>query len=47
VAAWTRAWPETAPAPRAAPVRAVPALPAGAGEVVAVLAAMALACCGR
>ena len=40
VAAWTRAWP-TAPSARPA----LPA-PAGAGEIVGVLADMALACAG-
>ncbi|RDI73192.1 hypothetical protein Gocc_3081 [Gaiella occulta] len=44
VAAWTRAWQETAPAP--SPARTGPAVeaPVGAGEIVGVLAAMALAC---
>lgn len=46
LAAWAQAWHETAPAPSPAPARAAPGAPAGCGEVVAVLAAMALACCG-
>lgn len=46
VAAWARAWRQTAPAPSAAPAAAAAETPAGAGELVAVLAAMALACLG-
>jgi hypothetical protein len=46
LAAWAHAWHETAPAPAAAPARAAPGTPAACGEVVAVLAAMALAVCG-
>jgi len=45
LAAWAQAWHEAAPASPAPRARAAP-VPAGCGEVVAVLAAMALACCG-
>ncbi len=44
LAAWTRAWQETAPLPSAAPARPAVEPPAGAGELVGVLASMALAC---
>jgi hypothetical protein len=45
LAAWTRAWPATAPAPPARPAAAVAVeVPADAGELVGVLASMALAC---
>jgi hypothetical protein len=43
LAAWARAWRQTAPARSAAPVPPV-VEPAGTGELVAVLASMALAC---
>ena len=41
VAAWARAWQNTAPAPRAGPAVEPPA---GGSEIVGVLATMALAC---
>ncbi len=41
VAAWTRAWPTTTPAP---PTKPVMGAPVAGDEVVGVLAAMALAC---
>jgi hypothetical protein len=44
LAAWTRAWQDTAPLPAAAPARPAVEPPAGAGELVGVLASMALAC---
>ena len=46
VAAWTRAWQSTAPVPSAPPARAAveATTGAGAGEIVGVLATMALAC---
>jgi hypothetical protein len=43
VAAWARAWQTTMPAPSSPPTAAVGA-PAGADELVDVLATMALAC---
>jgi hypothetical protein len=42
VAAWARVWQQTAPS--AAPARPALEPPAGAGELVGVLASMALAC---
>jgi hypothetical protein len=44
VAAWTRAWPATAAAPAPPPARPAVEAPVGAGELVGVLASMALAC---
>jgi hypothetical protein len=44
MAAWARAWHEAAPASPEARARAAP-VPAACGEVVALLAAMALAVC--
>ena len=44
VAAWTRAWQSAAPAPSSQPARSPLEPPAGAGEIVGVLASMALAC---
>jgi hypothetical protein len=43
VAAWARAWQTTAPAPSSRPAPAVEP-PSDAGELVGVLASMALAC---
>jgi hypothetical protein len=43
LAAWARAWQETAPRP-SPPARAAVEPPAGAAELVGVLASMALAC---
>ena len=44
VAAWTRAWQTTAPAPPPLPPGPAVEAPAGDGEIVGVLATMALAC---
>jgi len=44
VAAWSRAWRESAPTRPAPVARAAVEPPAGAGELVGVLASMALAC---
>lgn len=45
VAAWARAWQSTAPAsPAPSPARPALEPPAGAGEIVGLLASMALAC---
>jgi hypothetical protein len=44
VAAWSRVWQESAPARSSPPARPAVEPPAGAGELVRVLASMALAC---
>jgi hypothetical protein len=45
VSAWTRAWQSTAPGPSAVPTLVTGAgVPAAEGEIVNVLASMALAC---
>jgi len=44
VAAWARAWQTTAPAAPSPPARPAVEAPAGAGEIVGVLASKALAC---
>jgi len=44
VAAWTRAWQTTVPVPPPRPAGPAVETPAGAGEIVGLLATMALAC---
>jgi len=44
MAAWARAWQTTAPAPSSPPAQPAVEAPTDAGEIVGVLATMALAC---